>query len=171
MFILIVGVLLAAIALAAALTLLARLRTPAADPEWLERFSSTKYKPLARLLSDADYRFLESQPGYSPSISKRLRRERGGVIRDYLKMMARDFARLHAAAKEIAVFSAEDRSELVHSLLKQRLVFEYAIWSVRWRIRLHAIGVSGDVRKLVDSLENMGSVARQLRLAAASQAA
>ncbi len=69
--------------------LIRRLASPAkaelVSTEWLSRFSVAKYRPMERLFSDADYRFLERQRGFNPGIARRLRRERMRVFRGYFR--------------------------------------------------------------------------------------
>ena len=62
------------------LALLVRMRFSAVQPppetSWLNGFSLARYRVMERLLSEADYTFLAAQPGYHPSLAKKLRRER-----------------------------------------------------------------------------------------------
>src|SRR5512143_443035 len=67
------------------------------DVEWLNGFSISRYQVMDRLLSRSDQDFLESQPGYSRAVGRRLRRERCIVFRRYLSCLRRDFGRLEAA--------------------------------------------------------------------------
>ena len=50
------------------------------DPEWLEDFSISRYRPMLRLLSEDDYEFLASQAGYKGKIASQLRAERRKVF-------------------------------------------------------------------------------------------
>src|ERR1700753_2911196 len=80
--------------------LLVKRSSGAYDPvEWLEQFSPASYRPMERLFDDRDYEFLASQPGYTPFIARRLRRERFGIFQSYLGSMIRDFHRLLKIAR------------------------------------------------------------------------
>ena len=136
--------------------MLFRDRVPDFDPEWLENFSVSKYRPMERLLSEEDFEFLVSQEGYEPKIGKRLRSERRKIFRRYLRLIRRDFQRLEAAVRLFMVDSAEDQPELAKALLKQRLYFTCAIWSVEVRLTLHWLGIGTvDIRQLVGALDVM----------------
>lgn len=89
-------------------------------------FSITRYEPMMRLLSEDDFRFLASQPGYRPHIGARLRRARQRIFRMYLRELAFDFQRLHAAALALVAGSPVG-SELTGLLIRYQLRF----W---WRI-------------------------------------
>ena len=131
-------------------------RSVAYDPQWLEDFSISKYRPMLRLLSEDDYEFLASQAGYEGKIASELRAERRKVFRAYLRNLVRDFYRLQQAAKMLALYSPQDRPELVAALLKQRISFSLAVLAVKVRLGLHTVGVgSVDVRNLIGSLDHL----------------
>jgi hypothetical protein len=118
---------------------------------------------MERLFSDADYRFLAAQPGYSPEMARRLKVQRRRIFRHYLRCLGRDFQRLHTAARFLLLHSPQDRPDLVLALFRQRLVFRYALMMVNGRLVLQTLGVGTvDVSGLVQALESMGSQFRQL---------
>ncbi len=126
--------------------------------EWLSRFSVARYRPLGRLLSQDDYRFLEQQKGYHPRIARRLRRERVKVFRAYLHCISSDFRRLEAAINLCMVSAPQDRPELASALLIRRFHFACALALAQWRLLLYRLGLgSVDVRDLVSSLDGMRS--------------
>lgn len=150
---------LAAAALAV-LTFVRRIAVPAAvsdcDPEWIENFSVAKYRPMLRLLDEADYDFLASQPGMSPKEIRRLRAERRSIFRAYLRNLIRDFHKLHMTARMHLIYSAEDRSELATRLVRQRLRFLSAVCMVECRLALNTVGIGQvDVRALIGTVEAM----------------
>src|SRR5512138_3272273 len=53
-----------------------------------------KYRPMERLLQRDDFRFLASQPGFSPRLGRRFRRERRRIFRAYFRSLKRDFAQV-----------------------------------------------------------------------------
>src|SRR2546430_16702962 len=82
--------------------LVRRTRPGPCDPlEWLDDFSAAAYGPMARLLDARDCAFLATQPGFEPSIARRLRRPRLGIFQSYLRGMNRDFHRLLPVARVI----------------------------------------------------------------------
>jgi hypothetical protein len=138
-------------------------KEPQTDLEWCREFSIARYRPMERLFVEEDYDFLASQPGFHPRISRKLKAERRRVFRHYLRCIRRDFDRLSAAAKMVLVHAAQDRPDLATALMKQRLVFNYAMAMVQFRLALQTLGIGTvDVRRLVSSLEAMRSELRQL---------
>ena len=126
------------------------------DPEWITNFSVARYRPMLRLLDEADYKFLAAQPGYSKKYINRLRSERRAIFRAYLRNLVRDFHRLHMAARMVLVYAPQDRPDLAMTLMRQRFLFTFAIMSVECRLLLHTVGIGTvDVRNLLQALDNM----------------
>lgn len=151
--------------------LMAHRTTALASPEFVARFSVARYRPMQRLLAEEDYEFLASQPGYEPAIARQLRRRRRKIFRSYLRRMARDFNRLYATAKQIAVFSEHDRQDLIVLLVRQKVAFEYGLAMAHARLALHTVGLAPvDVRDLIDALDQMSQQARQFAPAVAPAA-
>jgi len=135
-------------------------------PEWLESFSIEAYYPMQGLLSDEDFVFLSRQPGFDPSLHRKLRRERLHIFRQYLIRLIVDFNRLHAFARFILSRSNQDRSDVVTRLLKLKLQFSIAVFQAECSYRLSCLGFRFlAARRLISTLENMS-----LELAALSQA-
>lgn len=131
-------------------------RPKQAEVEWLKTFSPSRYQPIERLLDEADYRFLASQPGYRPSIGRRLRAERRSILLDYLRLMRRDFNRLYRAAKLAVLYAGEDRSEVARVLLRAKIGFEWSLLTVRFCLRLPWPALRpADLAGLVRSLERL----------------
>ena len=125
--------------------------------------SLDKYRPMERLLLEDDFRFLASQPGFSPQLGRRFRSERRRIFRGYLTNLKRDFGRVSVALRTLMVHSAEDRGDLAAALIRQRLTFAVGMLAVEGRLLLHAAGVGTvDVRELVESLETMHGQIRLL---------
>ena len=145
---------------AAILLLVRRLTAPGTisecDPDWLANFSTATYRPMQRLLSDTDLKYLASQPGITASTVKQLRRERRRIFRAYLRNLVRDFHRLHLAARMTLLYASEDRPDLAQVLLRQRAIFTWAVLKVEVRLTLHAAGLGPvDVSGLIGALEDM----------------
>jgi len=148
-------------------TLVRKLAGPATvsecDPEWIAKFSIARYRPMLRLLDEADYEFLASQPGYSKEFIENLRTERRAIFRAYLRSLVRDFHRLHLAARAVLVHATEDRSDLAMTLVRQRVTFTLAIMTVEYRLVLHALGLGTvDVRGLIAAVDGMRANVRNL---------
>lgn len=143
--------------------LISREKEAPADLEWCREFSIARYRPMERLFVEEDYDFLAAQPGFHPRISRKLQAERRRVFRHYLRCLRRDFDRLTTAAKMVLVHASQDRPDLATTLMKQRLVFNYAMLVVECRLALQTLGIGTvDVRRLVSSLEAMRDQLRQL---------
>jgi hypothetical protein len=126
------------------------------DPDWISNFSVARYRPMMRILDDTDYKFLECQPGYSKKFVQRLRSQRRAIFRAYLRNLVRDFHRLHLAARMVLIYAPQDRPDLAMTLVKQRLLFTFAIISVEYRLILHGLGLGTvDVRNLLGALDHM----------------
>jgi hypothetical protein len=144
----------------AVLLLVRKLAGPATisqcDPEWISNFSVARYRPMLRLLDEADYSFLATQPGYSKKYINRLRAERRAIFRAYLRNLVRDFHRLHMAARMVLVYAPQDRQDLAMTLMRQRFLFMFAVVAIEFRLVLHAAGLGTvDVRNLLGALDNM----------------
>jgi hypothetical protein len=141
-----------------------RSHRPASDPlDWLDQFSAASYAPMERLLDSQDYEFLASQPGYQPSIARRLRRQRIGIFQAYLGGMIGDFHRLLKAARFIVVYSPNDQTAFAGTLWRLRFRFYRSVFSVETRVLLHILGVGRvDARGLLATLERLQSYTQQL---------
>jgi len=124
-----------------------------------------KYRPMERLLRADDFRFLAAQPGYSPKLGNRFRSQRRQIFRAYLKNLKRDFTRMSLTFQTLIVHSAEDRGDLAAGLVRQRMMFTFAMLAVEGRLLLHAAGVNSvtiDCSAMVESLETMQDQMRAL---------
>ncbi len=129
---------------------------PSVSSRWFERFSVASYRPMERLLSEADFRYLAAQAGVDKKMLRAFRARRREIFRAYLGEMAADFERLHGAARVLLLTSAEDRPDLASALLKLRANFVYGMLAARWRLALDAVGIRGlDTRSLVSAVEGM----------------
>jgi hypothetical protein len=78
---------------------------------------------FASLLSDEDFNFLASLPGYKPEIGKTLRRHHERILRLYLCELAQEFHTVHAEAREIVATAGEEHAPAVGLLVRQQVVF------------------------------------------------
>jgi len=158
MTIVIVSLLVCFSLLAVFFTVLVRMRPSPGwvpDPDWVGRFSLVKYRLMERMLMEADYKFLASQPGYTPALAKRLRIERRQIFRAYLRSLARDFLRLHAVARWVLARGTQDRPELAVKLMRQQVNFMCVWFFIEARLALR-LGVI-DVTPLVHAVEGLRS--------------
>jgi hypothetical protein len=131
--------------------------------DWINDLSITRYRPMERLLSEEDYRFLASQVGFDKKMLRKIRSERRKVFRGYLAGLSRDFSLVGAALRLMMMYSAQDRPDLAGILYKQQALFAFGMLGVQWRLVLHACGLGTvDVRGLVRAMEFMRLELRQM---------
>lgn len=140
--------------------------------DWINDLSVARYRPMERLLSEEDYSFLASHPGFDKKLLRRIRSERRRVFRGYLGCLSRDFALVGAALRLMMMYSSQDRPDLAGILYKQQALFAIAMLGVQWRLLLHACGLGNvDVRGLVRAMEQMRLELRQMIPAESAAAA
>jgi hypothetical protein len=131
--------------------------------DWINDLSIGRYRPMERLLSEEDFRFVASQPGFDKRMLRRIRSERRRVFRGYLASLSRDFSLVGAALRLMTMYSAQDRPDLAGLLYKQQALFALGMLAVHWRLLLHACGLGRvDVRGLVRAMESMRLELRQM---------
>lgn len=135
--------------------------------EWFEEFSLDAYRPMQRLLDQNDYSFLETQPGYRPSIAKELRAERKQVFQVYLRQLIRDFNKLVHLSNLLLIHSEEDQPELAKAIHQIRMRFFFnvtvtqlslALPVVRWNTT-RATSLIGLLSEMRDSIHTTRAVA------------
>src|SRR5579862_4712558 len=140
--------------------------------DWINDLSIARYRPMERLLSEGDFRFLVSQPGIDKKALRRMRTERRKIFRGYLACLSRDFSLVGAALRLMMMYSAQDRPDLAGILYKQQALFVLGMMRVQWRLVLHAFGLGNvDVSGLVRAMEFMRLELRQMIPAAECAAA
>jgi hypothetical protein len=119
-------------------------------------FSISRYQPMEHLLSEEDFAFLASQPGYEPKIGVRWKRERRRIFRLYLDDLKRDFRRLHIQARVMAANADAESAELVGILMRQQVMFWRAMVGLELRLALRTAGIGKvDIRPLIELIEAM----------------
>lgn len=124
--------------------------------EWYESFDVSSYSPMQGLLASDDFQFLCRQPGFDPSLFRKLRRDRLRIFRQYLNRLVIDFNRLHKLARLVVSQSSEDQSAVFAKLMRLRINFWAAMVRVEvsyviCRFGARPIGVS----ELLQQLEAM----------------
>lgn len=131
--------------------------------DWINDLSISRYRPMERLLSDEDFRFLASQPGFNKKMLRRMRSERRKIFRGYLANLNRDFSLVGAALRLMIMYSSQDRPDLAGILYKQQALFAIGMLGVQWRLALDACGLGTvDVSGMVRAMENMRLELRQM---------
>jgi hypothetical protein len=126
-------------------------------------FPPEKYRVMGRLLHESDFRFLATQPGFSPQIGRRFRTQRRRIFRGYLRNLRKDFNSMSLAVQALIVHAGEDRGDLAVALMRQRLVFMLGMLAIEARLLLHAVGVGAvDVGDMVESFQAMQAQIRVL---------
>jgi hypothetical protein len=111
---------------------------------------------MERLLGDEDLLFLQSQPGYRPSMGAELRRQRRRIFRLYLSDLKRDFHHLHAQARAMVAEGDAAAGDLVQVLMRQQVAFVRATTILEIRLALSAVGIGTvDVRPLLAMVDAM----------------
>jgi hypothetical protein len=124
--------------------------------DWFRSYSIDSYRPIQRLLDESDYRFLESQPGYSPAIARELRSERKKICRIYLRQLRGDFQSLVRLGKLMMVQAAADRADLGSALWHLTLAFYWNLALVHASLALPGFARGADrVTGLLGSMESM----------------
>ena len=118
--------------------------------DWIEELSIERYRPMLRLLSSEDVRFLLLQPGCTHATLARFRRERCQIFRRYLRMLEDDFQRVVMALKVVMAQSERDRPDLASALLESQIRFGTCKLKVECRVLLYRWGLGQvDVKGLL----------------------
>ncbi len=139
------------------------------DPDWLANYSPARYRPMERLLALKDFEFLRSTDGWTPELEEAFRSGRRRLYRRYLRLISRDFGRLHMAARTLALLSPVDRPDLGMVLLREQVAFRKALAGAYLRLAFHPFGYeAGDVRNVLRALESVNSRVRALAVQSAA---
>jgi len=109
-------------------------RRPSHPLEWTADLSADRYRPMYRLLDEDDIRFLRSQPGATPALVNRLRRQRCQLFRGYLRSLERDFCAASDALMLLLVQSPSDRRDAICALIRSRVKFAIGVFRIRCRL-------------------------------------
>jgi hypothetical protein len=143
-------------------------RTLPVTAEWIDDLSVERYRPMLRLLSEEDLRFLSSQPGYTRQMARQFRAQRCQIFRGYLRWLQSDFQRVCTAIRVLMLQSSHDRPDLATILLRQKALFAMGMVSIQFRLLLYRWGWSGvEVDGVMAAFDSLRLELRQLVPAAA----
>lgn len=151
---------LACVAVGAALVFVIRtVSRPGSLPvtaDWIDELSMDRYRPMARLLDEQEFREMRSHPGMTSGTLSQLRRERCRVFRGYLRSLSNDFSRICLALKLLMMQAGEDRPDLASTLIRTQIAFACGMTLVQVRLALFSMGVGtvevGSLLKIFDGL-------------------
>ena len=147
-------------------------RTLPVTAEWIDELSLERYRPMMRLLSEDDLRFLSTQPGYNRKMAHQFRAQRCQIFRGYLRWLQGDFQRVCTAIRVLMLQSSHDRPDLASILLQQKAVFAMGMLSIHFRLFLYRWGWSGvEVDGVLRAFDSLRLELRQLVPAAAGMEA
>jgi hypothetical protein len=131
------------------------------DASFLEDFSLRTYRPMLRLSSQMDRRFLNSAHG--PKLADHHRRIQRQLLREYLRNLSRDFNRLYDIATAKSVHALNDTGNMSTSLVEHQMGFIFLIWSIEARLALDSVfPYSVDLKPVVSCIENLAAQTREL---------
>lgn len=107
---------------------------------WLADLSIEGYRPMLRLFSEEDLRFLSEQPGYTPQMATKFRAQRCRIASGYLRSMQVDFARICSALRIVMAQSQQDRPDLASALVRSQIAFTCGMVAVHFRLWLYRWG-------------------------------
>jgi hypothetical protein len=110
--------------------------------EWIDELSIDRYRPMMRLLDGEDFKFLQTQPGFTPKMATKLRIQRCQILRRYLNDLDEDFKRICIALKVVMVQAKQDRPDLASALVQSQMTFAYGMMMVQ--VRLVCYGIRRD---------------------------
>jgi hypothetical protein len=109
-----------------------------------------RYRPMLRLLSDADLDFASA----NPVLRGKIRTRRRELFRGYLRCLTKDYAGLLSGLRHMMVESGVDRPDLAKALAKNRFMFALALCRIEIHLQLHVLGIGKvDVSGLVEALD------------------
>jgi hypothetical protein len=129
------------------------------------KFHAPDYAPMQRLLNEADFEFLRSQPGFQPGLETRLRRERRAIFNLYLRRLERDYRSMSAALQALIVSAPQDQSALLAEVARQNFRFRLGLWRVRVGVALHGLHLAPPpvhVDRLVEAADRLSGIIRSL---------
>lgn len=131
------------------------------DTSFLENFSLGAYRPMLRLASQMDRRFVSSAHG--EVLAGCYRKIQRNLLREYLRDASKDFNRLYAIATAKTLHAASDPGDLSLTLFEQQMTFIMLLWSIEARLLLdNLVPFAVNLQPVVGQLEALAQQTRQL---------
>lgn len=131
------------------------------DTSFLENFSLSTYRPMLRLATQLDRKFLSSAHGEVLAVC--YRKIQRNLLREYLRDASKDFKRMHAIATAKTVHATSDPDELSVALFEQQMTFILLVWGIEARLLLdNLLPFAVDLKPLIMQLETLAGQTRQL---------
>jgi hypothetical protein len=135
--------------------------TYGSDASFLDNFSLMKYRPMLRLASQMDRKYLSV--AHSDKLAGCYRKIQRGLLREYLRDASKDFNRLYSIANAKCVQAASDPGDLSMVLFEQQMTFFLLVWGIEARLLLDGIlPFAMDLKPLMNSIEGIATQTRQL---------
>lgn len=109
--------------------------------DWIDDLSVERYRPMLRLLDDAELQFLCSRTVVTPALMAQFRRQRCQIFRGYLRFLRGDFHKICGATKVLLVQAAADRPDLASRLIHSQVEFAWSMALVYVRLALYSCGI------------------------------
>jgi hypothetical protein len=134
---------------------------PGTDSSFLENFSLGAYRPMVRLASQMDRKFLSTAHG--EVLAGCYRKIQRNLLREYLRDASKDFNRLYAIATAKTIRTTSDPGDLSVALFEQQMTFILLIWGIEARLLLdNVMPFAVNLRPLVTQLEGLAQQTREL---------
>ena len=131
------------------------------DVSFLENFSLAAYRPMLRLASQMDRKFLSSAHG--KTLAGCYRRIQRDLLREYLREASKDFNRLYAIATAKSVRAASDPGDLSMALFEQQMTFILLVWGIEAGLLFDGmLPFAVDLKPLIGHLEGLAQQTREM---------
>lgn len=121
--------------------------------DWLDELSVERYRPMLRLLDDAELCCLCAR---KPKVAADFRRARYQIFRSHLRALTVDFHRVCTALKLLMIQASTDRPDLASTLFRSQVAFACGMVVVRARLLLYSWGIGTvDLSSLLKLLDGM----------------
>lgn len=135
------------------------------DISFLESFSLAQYRPMLRLASQMDRKYLVS--AHSEPLAACYRKIQRDLLREYLHDASRDFNRLYAIAAAKCLRAGSDPNDLSLGLFEQQMTFIMLVWGIEARLLVD--GLVPFAFDLKPVLEQLDILVRETRILARPQ--
>jgi hypothetical protein len=131
------------------------------DASFLQNFSLGTYRPMLRLATQMDRKFLSSVHG--DILAGCYRKIQRNLLREYLRDASKDFTRLHSIATSKTLHAASDPNELSMALFESHMTFILLVWGIEARLLLDCfLPFAVDLKPLIGQLEGLAMQTREL---------